>query len=138
MKIKNGRRRIGFTLVEIMIVVSILIMIASIAIPSFMRARQRTQASWTLDAARMLDSAIDQWAIENSLDNGVDVNASLTDLANFFRSDSKLQAALIAGTAPTDALGNDFVFGVTGPDQLLINPATKTALGSVVVDWAGY
>src|SRR5713226_8576298 len=56
----------GFTLVEIMIVVAIIALLAAIAVPGFLRARKRSQASRILNDLRMIDSACDQYAIENS------------------------------------------------------------------------
>ncbi len=59
-------RRGGFTLVEIMIVVAIIALLAAIAVPNFLRARKRTQATRALEDIRMIDSALDQYAIENN------------------------------------------------------------------------
>ena len=56
----------GFTLVEIMIVVAIIALLAAIAVPGFLRARKRSQASRILTDLRLIDSAIDQYAIENN------------------------------------------------------------------------
>jgi prepilin-type N-terminal cleavage/methylation domain-containing protein len=56
----------AFTLVEIMIVVAIIALLAAIAVPGFMRARKRSQASRILTDLRLIDSAIDQYAIENN------------------------------------------------------------------------
>src|SRR2546423_9720256 len=56
----------GFTLVEIMIVVAIIALLAAIAVPGFMRARKRSQASRILNDLRLIDSAVDQYAIENN------------------------------------------------------------------------
>ena len=56
----------GFTLVEIMIVVAIIALLAAIAVPGFMRARKRSQASRILNDLRIIDSAVDQYAIENN------------------------------------------------------------------------
>ena len=58
--------RKGFTLVEIMIVVAIIALLAAIAVPGFLRARKRSQASRILTDLRLIDSAIDQYAIENN------------------------------------------------------------------------
>ena len=58
--------RTGFTLVEIMIVVAIIALLAAIAVPSFLRARKRSQASRILNDLRMIDSAIDQYAMEHT------------------------------------------------------------------------
>ena len=51
---------------EIMIVVAIIALLAAIAVPGFMRARKRSQASRILNDLRIIDSAIDQYAIENN------------------------------------------------------------------------
>jgi prepilin-type N-terminal cleavage/methylation domain-containing protein len=61
---KLQKNRGGFTLVEIMIVVAIIALLAAIAVPNFLRARKRSQASRILEDLRMIDAAVDQYAIE--------------------------------------------------------------------------
>src|ERR1700688_238270 len=61
-----NKRRGGFTLVEIMIVGAIIALLAAIAVPGFLRARKRSQASRILNDLRMIDSAVDQYAIETN------------------------------------------------------------------------
>ncbi len=70
MLLKLNQRRGGFTLVEIMIVVAIIALLAAIAIPGFLRARKRSQAARVLNDLRSIDSAVDQYAIENSKVSG--------------------------------------------------------------------
>jgi prepilin-type N-terminal cleavage/methylation domain-containing protein len=67
---KLNKRRGGFTLVEIMIVVAIIALLAAIAVPGFLRARKRSQASKVLNDLRLIDSAVDQYAIENNKQAG--------------------------------------------------------------------
>ena len=65
--LQNIRKsRGGFTLVEIMIVVAIIALLAAIAVPGFLRARKRSQATSILNDARVIDGALDQYAIENN------------------------------------------------------------------------
>jgi prepilin-type N-terminal cleavage/methylation domain-containing protein len=67
---KLNKRRGGFTLVEIMIVVAIIALLAAIAVPGFLRARKRSQASRILNDLRMIDAAVDQYAIETNRSTG--------------------------------------------------------------------
>ena len=50
-------RSTGFTLVEVMIVVSIIGLLASIAVPGMIRARSRAQENTCMDNLRLLDGA---------------------------------------------------------------------------------
>ena len=64
MKIKSIAAPAGFTLVEIMIVCSLIGMLAAIAIPNFIRARQSSQTNVCINNLRQIHSAIQTWAME--------------------------------------------------------------------------
>ena len=78
----------GFTLVEIMIVVAIIALLAAIAVPGFMRARKRSQASRILNDLRIIDSALDQYAIENNKKTNDPV--SVADWTSYVKKGSPL------------------------------------------------
>jgi len=63
-------KKSGFTLVEIMIVVLIIALLAAIAIPSFIRARERSRTSACINNLRQIESAKEQYAMEAGLDDG--------------------------------------------------------------------
>ncbi len=57
-------RTAGFTLVEIMIVVTIVGMLAAIAAPNYTRARKSSLTDACINNLREIDSAKQQWALE--------------------------------------------------------------------------
>ena len=85
---KSNRKHAGFTLVEIMIVVAIIALLAAIAVPGFLRARKRSQASKILNDLRMIDAAIDQYAIETNRTTNFAV--PVTDWTKYVKKDSIL------------------------------------------------
>jgi prepilin-type N-terminal cleavage/methylation domain-containing protein len=85
---KLQTKHAGFTLVEIMIVVAIIALLAAIAVPGFLRARKRSQASRILNDLRMIDSAVDQYAIETGRTTGATV--AVTDWTNYVKKNALL------------------------------------------------
>ena len=75
MKALKTNRKSGFTLVEIMIVVAIIGLLAAIAIPNFVRARQTSQTNACINNLRIIDAAKQQWALEK----GQQTSATPTD-----------------------------------------------------------
>jgi prepilin-type N-terminal cleavage/methylation domain-containing protein len=96
---KLNRKHAGFTLVEIMIVVAIIALLAAIAVPGFLRARKRSQAAKILNDLRMIDAAVDQYAIETNRSTGNTV--AVQDWTQYVKKDSILYntgASLLGST----------------------------------------
>jgi prepilin-type N-terminal cleavage/methylation domain-containing protein len=85
---KLQTKHAGFTLVEIMIVVAIIALLAAIAVPGFLRARKRSQASKILNDLRMIDGAVDQYAIETGRTTGASV--TVVDWTNYLKKGTLL------------------------------------------------
>ena len=112
-----NKRRGGFTLVEIMIVVAIIALLAAIAVPGFLRARKRSQATRILNDLRMIDSAVDQYAIETNRVTGNTV--AVADWTNYLKKGTVLY------NTGKDLLGN--AYGAQTVDTLPGVPALSFA-----------
>src|SRR3979411_227154 len=128
---KLQTKHAGFTLVEIMIVVAIIALLAAIAVPGFLRARKRSQASRVLNDLRLIDNACDMYAIETNKKTNDPINVA--DWTNYLKKGSNLYMS------GKDILGN--TYGPQTVDDIPAVPtATKTALSDVtdVAFWSPY
>ena len=121
---KLNRKHAGFTLVEIMIVVAIIALLAAIAVPGFLRARKRSQASKILNDLRMIDAAVDQYAIETNRTTGNIV--AVQDWTNYVKKNSVLY------NTGKDLFGNSY-----GNQTVDIIPQVPSADYTALSDVAG-
>jgi prepilin-type N-terminal cleavage/methylation domain-containing protein len=131
---KLNKNRGGFTLVEIMIVVAIIALLAAIAVPNFLRARKRSQATRILEDLRMLDAALDQYAIETNKASGA--TATFTDLMAYLKKGSTLYSS-----AGSDMLGNAYAGGSFKVDTIpTVASSTYTSMSDVAdaAFWSPY
>jgi type II secretory pathway pseudopilin PulG len=100
-------------------------------VPGFLRARKRSQASRIINDLRLIDSAVDQYAIENNKSSGQPVG--ITDWTNYLKKGTNLY------TTGKDILGNDY--GAQTVDSLPRVPSNSKNSLSDVTDytfWSPY
>jgi prepilin-type N-terminal cleavage/methylation domain-containing protein len=111
----NTNKKAGFTLVEIMIVVAIIGLLAAIAIPNFVKARQTAQKNACINNLRQIDGAKEQWALENKKNQGDAVNQTQVD-------------EYIKGGTPACPSSGTYTYGAVGTDPA----CNKTSDGHVL------
>lgn len=105
-----------------MIVIAIVALLAAIAVPNFLRARKRSQATRMLNDLRIIDYALDRWTIET---NKVAGDAVLfADLKPYLKDASQLYQS-----------GRDLLGSPLGPYRVdetpRVSPATWAAFSDV-------
>jgi len=106
MKTSTASNGAGFTLVEIMIVVAIIGLLAAIAIPNFVSARARAQASACINNLRQIDGAANQFALERGKRTG-DAIQFPSDLTPYIKLNS-------AGSLPPCPAGGNYSDNTVG------------------------
>lgn len=124
-KLHHNRR--GFTLVEIMIVVAIIALLAAIAVPNFLRARKRSQATRILEDLRLLDNAISLYAIEHNKSPSQLLMIDYPDLKMYIKEGTRLY-----NMPERDFLGH-FQFGTTdiGEPRICVSNESFNELSDV-------
>jgi len=118
--------------VEIMIVVAIIALLAAIAVPNFLRARKRSQATRVLEDLRMMDAATDQYAIENNKTS--QATANWADLQAYIKTGTVLYAT------GADIFGDTYGPSFTVDKLPLIPNSAWTTLSDVAPQsfWSPY
>jgi prepilin-type N-terminal cleavage/methylation domain-containing protein len=108
-QMKTGKRwrAAAFTLVEIMIVVAIIGLLAAIAIPNFVKARANSQKNACISNLHQIDSAIQEWALENHAQDANPV--TFTDITPYLgRSSGGSLASLYCPADPATAYASSY------------------------------
>ena len=116
----------GFTLIEIMLVVSILALLASLAIPNYLRARKRSHAARMLDDLKAVDHAIDLYAAEYHKSGKEMITDADVDILKRYLK----ERILLYQSLPNDLFGNEIVLtDLSSPPRVPL--ATYNSLSDV-------
>jgi len=95
----KGRK--GFTLVEIMIVVAIIGLLAAIAIPNFIKARQKAEQQACIANLKQIQGAVQVWALDNNK-AGTDAPATSDLTPDYIKTWPKCQGTAYAVPTTVD------------------------------------
>ena len=83
----NAHDKAGFTLVEIMVVIVIIGLLAAIALPNLVKARELSQKSTCVNNLRQIDAAVSNWGVEKGKTAGDPiVTTELFGLTNYIKA----------------------------------------------------
>ena len=116
----NKNLKAGFTLVEIMIVVAIIGLLASIAIPNFVRARNTAQRNACINNLRQIDGAKQQWALENKKS---DTDTPAQSDVEVYIKNNRFPSCPGGGTYTVGAVNTDPTCSKSGAPDLHVLPA---------------
>ena len=128
---RRARSLRAFTLVELMIVVGVTALLAALALPSFVRSRKRSQAVSIRADLRLIDMAMDQYALDNSKPEGSDI--PVVAWQKYIKPGSRLYTT-----------GQDIYGQIYGPQKVGVLPSVPSSSWDTLTDtvdasyWAPY
>ena len=118
------KTRKGFTLVEMMIVVLIIGILISIALPNFMRARENARTRACAANMKQIQAAIETWALETK--------AAANTPTSSFPTPAQLVAEGYLKTLPRCPSNGDYSYIGTNLNNYDVSCSIHGALGNLI------
>jgi type IV pilus assembly protein PilA len=107
------RKQAGFSLIELLIVVAIILIIAAIAIPSFLRSKMAANESSAVQSVRDISTALAAYSIQY----GSGFSSNLANLGGSGTTATPTNALLLDSVVSSGTKdGFTFIYAVTGTD----------------------
>ena len=98
-------RRGGFTLIEILVVVAIIAVVLSIAIPNLFHADTISKRTACINNLVKITAAVEQWALDNNIPNGSNITS---------QQENDIYNNYLRGGKPTCPSGGDYILNPVG------------------------
>jgi prepilin-type N-terminal cleavage/methylation domain-containing protein len=105
----------AYTLVEMMVVMLIVAVLLSIAVPSFIRSRESSNTQMCVANLKRIDAAKEQWAMDNRAEVGTTITGGMpTLMSGYIREAPECEGGgsytlNVTGTYPTCSMGGTHV-----------------------------
>ncbi len=129
-------RRSGFTLLELLIVLAIILVIAAMVVPNLIGQQQGAMEKATLTTIKRVEGTVGAWAADHDgtyfQGNGADVWTAMMQPEPY--KGRKIRPYFEQGEPPLDAWGNPLQYEWTGDGHSKKQGALKPALWSMGAD----
>ncbi|MDP3790196.1 MAG: prepilin-type N-terminal cleavage/methylation domain-containing protein [Candidatus Omnitrophota bacterium] len=95
----------GFTLVEIMIVVAIVAIALSIAVPNYLTVSKVSRKTVCINNIKKIQAAVDEYAMERNIDSGIGLTP---------QQEEDIYANYLRGGEPTCPSGGEYIIETIG------------------------
>jgi len=121
-RIRSRGRRRGFTLMEVLLVLVILVIMASLVGTSIMSAKRRALEDATKAQMSSLKSALQQYSLDvGTFPTTQQGLAALIEAPGDLRNVSKWRGPYLEGDVPLDAWQNDFSYESSGGQYTIVS-----------------
>lgn len=118
---KCGKLGKGFTIVEIMIVVAIIVVIMAMALPNYLRARETAAKEACISNLWSISEAIKQFVLDNNIAEGTSLSGYEDEIYGYIRF-----------SKPTCSSGGTYIFGTVSSENAQVTCSKETDLGHKV------
>ena len=77
----------GLTYIELLVVVALIVILTSIAVPSYTTMRTNAKKNICIVNLKQIEGAVEQWGLMNDVDEGIDLTANDDEIYEYLHGD---------------------------------------------------